>query len=610
MPPWRPAGPVLKSERIIKIMPTAARSLLYAFCLLMQSATAQLLFSSLPSDLQMMPRDRSNLGHFTVSGSTTDTSIHAIHILLRRNSDAFLQDDRVLPLKDGNFSTDLSIPALLDDYTLEVYSLGRNKKETLEKTVKQLVAGDFFIVSGQSNATGALWPPESVQEDSLYSNYYCRTIGSIFQWASSYLSLEQDCIFLRPSSFYQGTDKTGCIGIWPLRIMHHVVKATGVPLCIINGAMGGTTLSYHLATHTPSDPGKLRAGQDSTTPSSYDRMFKKLFVNNAVKGVKAIFWYQGESDGALSREEAAGYTERFRALYTSWKLDYPMLEKIFVFQINTGCGGDHLGLIREQERRFPELFPEVIVMPTVGSLPEERAPDGCHYTSAGCQKLGENMAPAVLKHLCHKDLDEAGIMGPNIQRVYYLNSRQICLEFDREVTVQQSLYLSSPKEGTVFIKDYFYKKNKAPFPLKRVWAEGRFVYLEPADTLVEITRLTYLPEIFSNLPSLYTGPWILNKHNENLGALSFFEFPVESFRESQADPLIYPNPVHDFLMIRSTDNVVLNKFSLHDVSGKLVRQAHVNGENLIDMRDLEDGLYFLTCPSTTGTITRRIILKK
>jgi len=599
---------------------------IYCACQLFHTVSAQLVFSAIPSDLQMIPRDQNNMGLFTVSGSCTDPSILALRFVLRMNKDTSVYMNRLVTIEtNGLFSVNLSIPAGLADYDLRVYAAGQGTTEVLKKTVKELVCGDFFIATGQSNASGALEYNEGIVEDSLYSNRYCRTIGSSFQWSVAKnentgepnFSIEEDCRFLRPSCMYTGSDKIGSIGIWPLRMMFRVVKETGIPACIINGAMGATELTYHLATHTPSDPDHLKDNvydPETLTPSSYDRLFKKIHVNNAAMGVKAIFWYQGESDGNLGREHAENYNNRFALLRKSWKLDYPRLEKIFVFQLNTGCGGNNLSLLREQQRKMPELFNDVIVLPTVGSRQNERAEDGCHYTAAGQRKLGENMAPVVLKYLYHVNFEDKQILGPNVEKAYYSKPGRICIEFNMDVKVQQSMHFTFQNEGTAYIKDCFYKKDKQKLHLRSVAEQGNKVFLDLSDSIVEITKLTYLPDIFSEIPTTYMGPWILNKNNENLGALSFFEFPVKSYSghswRKNDSLVVYPNPAREYFAIRTTEGILLDKVILYNISGKKILERNIKepSENLIDMQGFENGIYFLVCYSGENIFKRKIVL--
>jgi len=586
---------------------------------------AQIEFFKLPSQLQLFPRDKNNFGNFEIKGRAK------AHVKLRTKVSEMSSGKGIealaIELDSAEFFTiKHKIPAGLKEYKLELFATHGSQQEQKIDSVFHLVAGDFFIVSGQSNATGAMgFNEEGYWEDSTYSNHFCRTIGTIFQRAVSInqltkkpnLSEEEDYAFGYPSAIYDAFGTKGCIGLWPLRILHKVITQTGIPICIVNSAMGASALSNHFASHTPSDPMRLNAGQDSLhpeTPSIYDRLFKKLFVNDAAAGVKAIFWYQGESDAVFNEEFAEQYNQRFALLRDSWKKDFPNLEKIFVLQINTGCGAPHLGIVREQQRRMPQIFNDVVVMSTVGSAAEDRSSDLCHYSFAGAQKIGENLGPVVLKYLYNIDLDEKIIMPPYIKKVYYSKPDEICLSFNKAVSVQQ---LTEMAGGTNYITESFYRKNRIPLKLKSVMATDSNVYLQLQDTLVEVTRLTYLPDNTSTAPGLYTGPWILNKLNANIGALSFYEMPVEPFPNffwaDKSDSLVvYPNPVTDFVAVRSKDNITLRQLSLYDSNGKRLMEFKNNGQTgiLIDMREYEDGLYFIKHFSNRGMLVKKIILQK
>lgn len=608
-------------------MSVQARFLFFLFSLLLQSAWAQLSFDEIPADLQMFPRDKYSIGHFTVSGSSSNPAVKSVRMIVRqRNTSSVLYNKlQVLP-KNGSFSFTVGIAAQLADYDLEMYSINQDGFEQLEKQVTQLVAGDFFIVSGQSNATGA-FNSDSIgyQHDLLFGNPYCRTIGTIFQRAIGtdpatgfpLLTVEEDCKFRIASSLYYASGGMGCIGTWPMRILNRIVKEVGVPVCIINGAIGSSNIDYHLASQTPSDPANLRLNADPVSgqdPSTYDRLFRKLFVNNALGGVKGIFWYQGESDAVIDRETAETYNKRFAQLRQSWHLDYPNLEKIFVFQINTGCGGPYQGVIREQQRRMPGEFNDVIVLPTVGSGNEHRLNDGCHYSEKGYAKLGENMAPVVLKYLYHLNLDDKNILGPDIRRIYYSKSDQLCLTFNNEICIQQ---FKNDTLGTIWLKDYFYNGAGKKISVTAISSASNNVYLQLEDSLEDIQRLTYLPGAFSDLTGLYTGPWILNKNNPELGALSFFEFPVEQFptRSGAAQPdelVTYPNPAKDFLALRTQENNEITRFFLYDALGNTVFEYEGPGKTglLIDLRAYQSGLYFLSCKSKSNNWLKKIVVRK
>ncbi|WP_317898829.1 sialate O-acetylesterase [Aurantibacillus circumpalustris] len=569
----------------------------------------------------MIPRGADNMGEFLVTGTCPDLAIKSMRFCLYRNTDSSLIYDKTIAIQTHvTFSINVEIPAALADYRLKIYSINLSNNEMIVGDVDQLVCGDYFIVSGQSNAVGALNDlSQALTEDSMYGNKYCRTIGNMYigNLADSLFNGEYNLAYHHVSTLFWISGPSGCIGIWPMRILHNITKQTGIPVCILNGAIGSTELSHHLASRTPSDPNKLHDTSQSATFHPYDGLYKKLFANKAIQGVKAILWYQGESDAVLSKEMALTYNERFALLRKSWKLDYPQLEKIFVFQINTGCGGDNVSIIRDQQRKLSKQFNDVIVMPTVGCDDDERAKDGCHYTLKGYGKIGENISPAVLKHIYHFDVEDKYIMGPDINRISYSGKNELCLSFNMDVSVQQSKQYSFLGTGIAYLKDYFYKEDGTTLKVQTIYAENNNVFLTIASGQ-KLKSLTYLPDIFSTIPTIYAGPWILNKNNTNLGALSFFEFPVEAlpnelwFSKSDDSLLIYPNPVKDCFEIRVNKNTELQKLYLIDLSGKIVMNISPNKTTttLVDMRVLESGIYFLKAYTNAGFFVKKLVLTK
>jgi hypothetical protein len=275
-----------------------------------------------------------------------------------------------------------------------------------------------------------------------------------------------------------------------------------------------------------------------------------------------------------------------------------------------------MGIIRDQQRKLSEEFNDVIVLPTVGSTHTDRSKDGCHYTDEGYAKIGENMAPLVLKHLYQFNIEDKYIMGPSIEKIYYSNKHEICLEFNMDIIAQVAQSYTFQNEGVAYLTDYFYREGNIPLKPVSMSVKKNKLYLTTPDTL-PAKALTYLPNIFTNIPSSYTGPWILNKNNENLGALSFYEFPMEiypnDFWFNDTDYLqVFPNPVTDYLSVRKRKNIALYQLELYNALGNLVLNAPIDGDNtiIIDMRAYESGVYFLKTKNSEGTSHTKIILER
>lgn len=583
---------------------------------------AQLLFTELPVDMKLIPRGADNLGRFTVAGTSLQASKKFVRITLRNTTRQTTHVDKVLSLgTGGKFSIELSIPAAFEEYQLNVYSLDALGNEYLEEQVNRLVAGDYFIVGGQSNAAGSNgYDSLSMLYESTYKNTFCRSLGTLFEkaiainWetAQPFLSAQQECVYHEPSAIYF---ENGCVATWPYRAMYEIAAHSAVPLCFVNAARGGTNIRYHLASHTPSDPTQLE--KDGAEARPYDRTFYKLYHNKALEGVKGIIWYQGESDGDDSIEVAQRYTQQFQQLYQSWKTDYPNLQKVFVFQINTGCWGPYLALIREQQRRFPESFKDLVLMPAVGSSPGEKNSDGCHYNLQGNHKLAEIVYPLVLKHVYQLPLPEKNISAPMIRRVAYVSANRICLHFDQDIDAQQSEEYNLPVPGTVYLKDYFYHDGYLPLGVQQISISGNKLFLDLPDSLTKIKTITYLPNNNSDLPSVYLGPWIVNKWNTRLGAFSFYDFPVRrSVRGFDEDSLarpasyihVYPSPADEQVQIELGD-LHVEELRVIDLHGRECYRLKAQPTYTLPTAHLAAGLYTLLIYQAEGVWAHKFFIE-
>ena len=73
------------------------------------------------------------------------------------------------------------------------------------------------------------------------------------------------------------------------------------------------------------------------------------------------------------------------------------------------------------------------------------------------------------------------------------------------------------------------------------------------------------------------------------------------------DIIIFPNPTSSFLAIKS--NNLISPISIYDISGKLVLQNMGNSKEIIlDISNLNSGLYFIKSNSQNSSLIRRFIV--
>ena len=81
----------------------------------------------------------------------------------------------------------------------------------------------------------------------------------------------------------------------------------------------------------------------------------------------------------------------------------------------------------------------------------------------------------------------------------------------------------------------------------------------------------------------------------------------ETIEEISSSLLLYPNPVKNELIIATEMNV--EEIAIHDIYGRTMRQQvnKTTGQQVIEVADLENGIYFINIKTDKGNIVRRFI---
>ena len=224
------------------------------------------------------------------------------------------------------------------------------------------------------------------------------------------------------------------IGYWGMELAHRLVAEHQIPICIINGAVGGTRVDQHQ--RNPENP--------TDTRTIYGRLLSRVQQARLTHGIRGILWHQGENDqGADGPTGGFGwetYRQYFINLAAAWKQDYPNVQRYYMFQIwPKACamgfdGSDNH--LREVQRTLPTAFSRMSIMSTLGIDP----PGGCHYPAAGYSEIARLICPLVERDNYGKSFTTS-ITPPNLQRVYYASDahKELVLEFDQPVQWDDSL---------------------------------------------------------------------------------------------------------------------------------------------------------------------------
>jgi hypothetical protein len=332
----------------------------------------------LPRDGALLPRDlATDRGTFTVSGVLEGDGWEEIRARIARDG----VDETVLsaPVCAGAFSLEVPIPAELARRDVRV-SLATGEVEHEVATVTDLVAGDVFLIQGQSNAVAGFigdFPGNTLASENVTP--FVRSFGRRTTVPAESLADDR----WRPADGDWGNDGDAAIGQWGLRMGRLLVEATGIPLAIVSGGRGGQSIDFF--------------ARDDEDPDDVSRNYGQLLERVRRAGidgaVRAILFYQGEGDGGATDVHRAGFT----ALHEDWREDYGSTERFYVMQIRSGCGAPSPAFL-DMQRRFAETLPRTTVMSTNGL--DGHGPDECHYYfERGYEELGERLARLLARDL-------------------------------------------------------------------------------------------------------------------------------------------------------------------------------------------------------------------
>ena len=310
-----------------------------------------------------------------ISGKVVVPNCSRIHLVVNRDGSLWSSDVANLDYSSGDppFVFKPTIEAGLHNYSFELLlESGGQTQQVIY--VDYIVCGDVFLINGQSNAVASDYHGEGLGNQSQTS--WVRSYGS-----SSFVA--QEVLGDNKWHIADGIQMyaSGAVGAWGLRAASLISDRFQIPIGLLNGAVGGTTVRQHARNDT----------QPEHLATIYGRLLHRAREAGIDQTVRGLLWHQGESDGQTPTDD---YIASWRELRDDWLYDYPSLEHIFMFQVRRGCGISNMK-IREVQRTCGDFFPDVTVLPTAG-INEH---DGCHFAYAGYHRMGNWMAAAIAKRL-------------------------------------------------------------------------------------------------------------------------------------------------------------------------------------------------------------------
>jgi len=361
--------------------------------------------SKFPLDNQLYPRDLvTNKATISIAGTVSQSTYYR-QMRLYVYRDGNWISTRTVNLtyynKKASYQFLFDIPAERNNYRF-VLNGATSWGEKHIRTANNVVAGDAYIIQGQSNAVANLRGVSNTANNADDpANAPNRNFVRVYGSGSSTLSYTKAWFIGRGNVWY---DVDGQVGQWGMRLGSNLVSATNVPVAIINGAMPGVPLSYF----------QRNDGSPKSTSTNYGRLLTRLEEAGLKDKIRALFWYQGESDsqGFLNSTQLSTqqYKDLFTSLHQDWKSDYKGLNKFYILQIRHGCGiysPDNTIKIQEAQRQLDKESAEILTISTsnTNQLLENTGVGYCHYNFVnGYKNIGDWLSNIILRDLFNHSL--------------------------------------------------------------------------------------------------------------------------------------------------------------------------------------------------------------
>jgi len=364
---------------------------------------------------QLYARDDKNEGTLYYNGTLSNT---ADSVFLK-----VYADDRVFKTESQKLNTDktyafsVTLKPGLIKYKVEFGSKS-GSIETVLNTVANLVCGDAYLIDGQSNALAVDWGPGEHPDTSEWIRSFGSNGGDVSKgWGNA----------VRRHGAWE-------IGCWGMDLARHLVESEKIPICIMNGAVGGTLIEAHQRNPT----------NHTDKETIYGRLLNRVEQARLTHGIRGAFWHQGENNqgtqGATGGYGWETYEQYFVDMSAAWKQDYPNIQHYYIFQIwpnSCSMGGNrHSDKLRDVQRLLPRLYSNMSIMSTLGIKP----PGPAHFPPAGYAEMARLISPLVERDNYGKVFDKS-ITPPDVQKAYYTSDKmdEIALEFDQPVAWNDAL---------------------------------------------------------------------------------------------------------------------------------------------------------------------------
>ncbi len=347
-------------------------------------------FEDYPLPNQLYQRNvQTNMATIPVKGYISTTGYTQVRVqVTNEQGQQVTQRSQNISYAGGraNFQLSINIPAARNNHNV-TFSGFKNGNWDILRSIDRVLAGDIFIINGQSNAQAAAAPHETDIDEYTRSWYF------LHGWGTLNLSFP---------------------GLWGARLAKNISVSQNLPVAIFNQAVGAEPINTYLPT---------------LTNSNYASLLKRFEDANMTTDARAALWFHGEANSWGTPTEE--YMDDFRAIKEAWERDYG-IDWTFVYQMRYESCTSERAEILEAHRRIGTEFSNTDALSTTNANH-----DNCHfYYENGYRELGDRMTELVKNRLYGGNNSLA--YSHNITKVSIANNndRKLILEFDQSSSLK------------------------------------------------------------------------------------------------------------------------------------------------------------------------------
>jgi hypothetical protein len=393
-----------------------------------------------PVSHQFYARDDTGFGRLHYNGTLASPATKAflkVYAKPESGTETLIDTLRQTLGTGGTYAFTKQVAAGLVTYRVEFGSTSTGGTDTLLDTVSDLVCGDAYMIDGQSNA---VCDNNSDPDLTYYTSTWIRSFGNMTGGGNSFGNA---VVSGMSGDAYR-------IGHWAMHLARSLVTQHQIPICMINGAVGGTLIYQHQP--NPANHYDTSGGPYSNPYNIYGNLLTRVTAAKLTHGIRGVFWHQGEADQASGAPTGdynyKSYQQYFVDISANWKQDMPNIKHYYIYQIWPTAGnvnGETSDWLREVQRTLPHMYSNMSIMSTVGN--PGTGLGSWHFQYEGYTQFSVLMRPLVERDNYGVVPPAADVTAPDVKQAYFTtNTRnEIALVFGQTMnwntTAKTNFYL-------------------------------------------------------------------------------------------------------------------------------------------------------------------------